>query len=312
MYQISVVIPVFNKRDTLVRAIDSVLLQNMKGVEVVVVDDGSNDGSIDTLPHETAAAIRIVTQTNQGVSAARNTGVETSSAPLIAFLDADDVYYPGALALFVKLSLLYPDATYFSGAFDIVSENGVPFIPKGSWSIDKVDSVDNFAKELRLNTSLISSSSVCVRRHAFLDSGGFPIGAVLGEDIYLWLKLSIYGRFCHAGQRVARIYRDAPNRSLLTSKQSGQVHYFLTYFLLDKEGFEQYNSQHDMRRLLFILALKNLLGAKEVGDDALVSGIVNIYCCHSSWQATILMIAARLPSSFIRLVRSAKVALARF
>lgn len=95
---ISVILPVHNRADVLVRAIQSVLDQRLSAFELIVVDDGSTDGSAAVAQSFDDARIRLVELgTNRGGNAARNAGLRAAAAPLIAFLDSDDTYLPGKL-----------------------------------------------------------------------------------------------------------------------------------------------------------------------------------------------------------------------
>ena len=107
-YSVSVVIPTYNRRDTLARALDSVFAQTRTPFEVIVVDDGSNDGTSDWV-REVYPEVRLLEQENQGVSAARNYGIREASGTWLAFLDSDDAWFPEKLASQVQALETSPD-----------------------------------------------------------------------------------------------------------------------------------------------------------------------------------------------------------
>jgi len=96
--RVSVVIPCYNGERFIVQAVQSALGQTYRDLEVIVVDDGSKDGSAALLRAIPDSRVRVVTQANAGVSAARNAGVAVSSADYVAFLDQDDLWFPDKLA----------------------------------------------------------------------------------------------------------------------------------------------------------------------------------------------------------------------
>ena len=93
MFNISVVIPTYNRKSFLQNAIDSVLTQTYQNIELIIIDDGSSDKTIEYL-NKKYPRIKIFKQSNKGVSAARNKGIELSSIDWIAFLDSDDRWHP--------------------------------------------------------------------------------------------------------------------------------------------------------------------------------------------------------------------------
>lgn len=100
MARLSVVIPVYNTLSTLERCVRSVLSQNMTDIEIILVDDGSTDGSsamCDTLA-SAYPSIRAIHRENGGLSAARNTGIEASTGTWLSFIDSDDAFSPGTLS----------------------------------------------------------------------------------------------------------------------------------------------------------------------------------------------------------------------
>ena len=120
--QVSVVIPTLNRVHTLRRAIDSVISQTYKAHSIVVIDDGSTDGTSEMI-NEYYPQIIFIKQDNQGVSAARNTGINSIDAEWIAFLDSDDKWHPNKLEeqiIFMKNNNI---AFSFSN-YEVVSEDG--------------------------------------------------------------------------------------------------------------------------------------------------------------------------------------------
>jgi glycosyltransferase involved in cell wall biosynthesis len=99
---ISVVIPVRNRPDQVVAAIDSLLAQGRPDVELIVVDDGSDDATPAAVETRVGYGVRLITQPHQGVSVARNTGVSECSFDFVTFLDSDDTSAPGALDFFAR------------------------------------------------------------------------------------------------------------------------------------------------------------------------------------------------------------------
>jgi len=101
MVKVSTIIPAYNAERTIAQAIDSALSQDYKGHEVVVINDGSTDSTTAIL-QKYASQIQVITQSNGGLSAARNAGVGGSTGKYLAFLDADDIWLPGKLKTMVS------------------------------------------------------------------------------------------------------------------------------------------------------------------------------------------------------------------
>lgn len=97
---VSVIVPVFNSKNFLAEALDSVLAQTYENLEVVLIDDGSTDGSGEICDRYAAKdkRFRVYHQANQGVSATRNAGLDLATGDFLAFLDSDDAYEPEAIA----------------------------------------------------------------------------------------------------------------------------------------------------------------------------------------------------------------------
>lgn len=175
-FGISVIIPLFNKANTIERAIDSFLHQNVDNKELIVVDDGSTDGS-ESVISKYNGQIKFVKQENAGPSAARNNGVSHSSYSHLVFLDADDELLDGCLASHMAAFSSHP-ALGLSLAPFIVNENDgkeriellTDRINGQAVSSDLFTYVDYFNPKLVIN---ISCSAFCVSKETFDQAGGF-------------------------------------------------------------------------------------------------------------------------------------------
>lgn len=190
----SVVIPLFNKRDTIDRAIDSVLAQNHE-VSIIVVDDGSTDGGAECVAERRHPNIELIRQSNHGVSAARNRGVERSTHDLIAFLDADDEWLPEFLDLIDDLVELFPHAGAYTTSFTYVRDGREDECHHPKIRGPYVGIPDHFY--CAGYGSYFCSSSLVVRQTAFRQIGGFNEGLHFGEDIDLWGRLALITSIAH-------------------------------------------------------------------------------------------------------------------
>ena len=121
---ISVVIPLYNKEASIAQSLKSVLSQEYDDFEVVIVDDGSTDGSVDVVEAINDPHIRLVKQENGGPSKARNTGVKNAKGEWIYFIDADDELLPGALEFFAQNIDKHKNADIFLGEAIICNRKG--------------------------------------------------------------------------------------------------------------------------------------------------------------------------------------------
>ena len=116
----SIIIPLYNKYDFIEKAVFSVLNQSYPHFELIVIDDGSYDGSIKVVENIKDTRIKLFKQSNGGVSSARNKGIEIAKYDLIAFLDADDWWGDNYLESMLKLILKYPDVSIYGPRYGIV------------------------------------------------------------------------------------------------------------------------------------------------------------------------------------------------
>jgi glycosyltransferase involved in cell wall biosynthesis len=178
---VSIIIPCWNGASYLGEAINSALSQTYKPVEVIFVDDGSSDGSLEKA--RSFAGITVISQRNSGVSAARNAGFAEANGDFIVFLDADDRLYPDAVKLHLEA---FSQPQYFSmvyGANRIISAQGD--VIEDSPQLPRV--VD--WRDILMGTTPIPSQSM-FRRQALVRAGMFNPDISLAEDFDLYLRLT--------------------------------------------------------------------------------------------------------------------------
>jgi glycosyltransferase involved in cell wall biosynthesis len=199
---ISVVIPCFNAAAFLADALRSVLQQNIEGLEVVVVDDGSIDDSV--VIARSFSFVRVIEQANLGPAAARNRGVAQARGRFVAFLDADDVWLPGKLASQLALLEQAPDAGVVYGDFYFWRAD-IRTLYTHSEEFDAAVRSGWLYPEILLD-SLICIITAVVRREVFDEIGGFDEQLRTGEDYDLWVRAALRYRCLKVAQPVA-LYR---------------------------------------------------------------------------------------------------------
>ena len=180
---VSVIIPTFNRGWILKEAIESVLAQDFTDFELIVVDDGSTDNTSDILG-EFESYIRVIRQTNRGVSAARNRGIQASGGRLTAFLDSDDLWLPQKLSHQVDFFSSHADAMICQTEEQWI-RNKVRVNPKV-----RHHKFSGLIFERSLELCLVSPSAVMIKKDLFNEVGLFDESLPACEDYDLWLRVS--------------------------------------------------------------------------------------------------------------------------
>jgi len=205
----SVIIPAYNSATTLARAIDSVLAQSYPAQEIIVVDDGSTDGTPDVAAHF-GDKLRYIRQDNAGVSSARNHGAQAASGDWLAFLDADDWYYPDRLRLHAEwiqedasLDFLTGDYEYRRADSSLIScsmdqhESGRNLLARANGAPRVVMTADDL--EAFVADHFGDTHTLSVPRRKFLELGGYPTEFKICEDVFFLTKL------CAVSQRIGAV-----------------------------------------------------------------------------------------------------------
>ena len=184
IHQVSVIIPTYNRAAMVTEAVESVLAQKEVDFELIVIDDGSTDETEERLSVY-GLSLKYYRQENEGVSSARNRGLELSTAPLVSFLDSDDLWLPSKLRIQLKYMAEHPEIQICQTE-EIWWRNGRRVNPKQH---HKKPSGDIFQRSLDL--CLISPSAVMMRRGLFDKVGNFDEALPAAEDYDLWLRVSV-------------------------------------------------------------------------------------------------------------------------
>lgn len=181
--KISAIIPTYNRAQFVKEAVESVLAQSFTDIELIIIDDGSDDKTGEALS-DYKEAIRYIHQENKGVSAARNLGIKLAEGEYIAFLDSDDLWHPRKLA--IQNDFLDKNKSYsLCYTEEIWIRNGLrvnPCLKHGKYS------GNIFEKCLPL--CIISPSSAMIRTCIVRSEGGFDEQLPACEDYDLWLRLT--------------------------------------------------------------------------------------------------------------------------
>ena len=204
--RIAVIMPVHNRRLVVGRAIDSVLRQDFPDFELIVVDDGSTDGTVDVISANIDPRVRVIRQDGQrGANAARNRGVRESCAPVIAFLDSDDEYLPQKLSAVLAAFDRESDLGALVDSYAIVNPRKYGGRPEALTNAVIETSGEFLAA---LFTSTIKSrrirkatSGITVRRDVALRAGLFAEGVERRQDMEFLARLAKVAR-CATTDRV--------------------------------------------------------------------------------------------------------------
>lgn len=232
MPKFSIIVPIYNKASYVKKALESIVIQTFKDWELIIVDDGSTDGStavcekyLSTLytTHRTPLeSIRIIYQPNFGVAVARNNGVKASKGEYVCFLDADDWWESTFLEEIDKLIAEYPGAGLYAANY-IYYKPGKTHValslPRGYM---------NYPKAYYEGSAMpVWTGATCMPRKVFDEMGGFPVDIKLGEDFLLWAKTAVHYPVAFCEQPLAYYNNDVPASLRATRHLHAPEHHML-------------------------------------------------------------------------------------
>jgi len=211
---ISVVIPAFDSEATIARAIESVLAQTYKDYEIIVVDDGSKDGTGDAV-RAFGDKVNYIYQENAGVSVARNTALAAAKGEWIAFLDADDQWLPDKLEKQMQLLERKKGLKWCSGIrYHCYGQQKfvVGNIKKITCDLNNTEYFDNYFVAAAKGVCPILTTTIVVRKDVFDELGGFEPGRLRGQDVDMWWRIAhTYPMIGYIAEALAVRYLDVEN-----------------------------------------------------------------------------------------------------
>lgn len=218
---ISVVVPTYNYVNYLPRALDSIISQVQADMEIVVVDDGSTDGTVELLQRyaDQVPCLRVLRQANAGAGAARNAGIRAARGAYVLPLDADDELMPAALATVVDVVRKDPSVDIVLGAYVSVDAGGKERIRMAT-PVGRLSASSRVQQYLLDKRIAISHSCTLFSRRLLL-ARPYPEGIKAGEDIAVFAYLLVMGKVATTLQPIAKIYKHSD--SLRNSRDDEKV-----------------------------------------------------------------------------------------
>jgi len=255
--KITVIIPLYNKAELVCRCLESVNKQTVLPFELVLVNDGSIDDSLQLATsylEKTKINYSVLSQENKGVSAARNKGIEAAGTEYIAFLDADDEWEPQFIDKATQLIIDYPDAGLWGFAHDVFNENtGLRHVVNQDLTDYRGYLADFFKVSLR--NEVVNSSKVVVKKSEMLKFSAFPVGIKVCEDIFVWILLALNNKVAYEDYIAVTI-----NQVTDTSRacRPGEVPYPIEYF---SQGSRFQCLPHNAKKYLWRVHVFHILGS---------------------------------------------------
>jgi len=209
---VSVIIPVYNRAVSVLRAIESVFAQTFPVGEIIVIDDGSTDGTPEAIRRHFGSRVRLITQANRGPSASRNVGLRSAQCDWVAFLDSDDLWHPQKLEMqFAALHHFGEQARFcftnnsFTGASNF---SATVFELADFHPAEQLGNIADAAQRIAEEREPFFTSSILAERRLLLDAGGFDADVILREDSDLFFRVALRTEFCFVAEPLVVIDRD--------------------------------------------------------------------------------------------------------
>ena len=251
----SIVIPLYNKAEYIIDTLNSVKNQTYKNFEVILINDGSTDNSSHKLEQISDTNFHIINQENQGVSVARNNGIKNATGDYIAFLDADDYWYPNHLSEFIKSIKKHANESVFCNNYRIYQTKNkfkktlFSYLPNNN----QIQQIDNYFKSSFIN-DIAWTSAVCIKKNVF-NTYTFDNSLRSTEDTDLWIRLGLTYSFifntCVTAKQNKYVKNSLSKLNNLESKQ-----HFLSKYIQQESQNSSLKKYIDYNRFAIALEAK--------------------------------------------------------
>lgn len=309
----SIIIPMFNKNDYIEKSISTVLMQDYPYWELIIIDDGSTDGSADKVLEiaKSDTRVKMISQENKGVSAARNAGIKNARFDEICFLDADDAWRPDHLSVLNELANRFPDCVMmFTQCLTVKNgtERGDPWFKNKSEDIGLLNS---YCQAMTRSPNLINSSNVCIRKNLAGSALHFNELDTIGEDLDVWLRISCISKVAFCSRGCALYNRD----TVQNARSQNAVHHPKGYLeTINQLLSDDTVSAEDKAALCYVRDRKMvayIFSLISCGDRAKARRVLSSWKAKSSFRYSkpTLWVACCFPKRLLEAIKSVRMRL---
>ena len=295
----SIIIPIHNKESHIENTLKSVLSQTFEDFEVIIVNDGSTDSSMDIVSAYKDKRIQIINKKNEGVSTARNLGIKKAKGDFIAFLDADDIWYPNHLEDLKNLIERFPNCSLYCTAYE-TSYYGKKIVKPKFLGIDGffVGILPNYF-ESSLIDSIAWTSAVAIPKAIFEKLGYFNTDLRSGQDTEFWIRIALRGKVAFTSKISARRIISNLDKHLSMSEKRIDRLKVLEIYKETENTNKSFKKYLDLNR--FAIAMERKMNGDNDSFQKIISKID--YENLNAKQKMIL----KLPSSIIKAIKQLQV-----
>ncbi len=249
----SIIIPLYNKEQSIRNTISSILKQTYDNFEIIVIDDGSTDNSLAIVKEINDSRIKVFSKKNGGVSSARNYGINKAKGTYILFLDADDILLSNSLSVYYDLIMKYPNIKVFTTNFNIIGTDGSIYT---HCKKTKTSTIASPYRELYLRKIYIRTGNTLIHSSCFDEIGSFNENLSCYEDLEFNIRLLDSFQVAYSPEVTFIYIREHSNLSTTNMNFNNQ---FISVAKIDDGSFYKklFISEHITQYLIKLIVKKD-------------------------------------------------------